>query len=251
VHGRRRARRAGCRCRVPLRQGRRVRRRRVRSGLRWARGHPVDGPGRVRPRQRRAESFNSTLEFELLSRRHFATKDQARQEVARFIDTYNHRRRHSSCEMLPCRLQTGARPTSRRSGRARLGRVKAASQIAPEALGELRWHQGASDCEAPSAISNPPRFRGKPSPRRDAVYVTSTIDVGRCRDGATDRISDAPRYSDPRASGTYLGRAAVGSVSAAVSSSMSFWRDKTTWWSHTAPSFGSPRDLPLPQRRRR
>ena len=47
-----------------------------------------------------AESFNSTLEHELLSRRHFATKDQARREVARFIDAYNHRRRHSSCEML-------------------------------------------------------------------------------------------------------------------------------------------------------
>lgn len=48
-----------------------------------------------------AESFNSTLEHELLSRRHFVTKDQARREVARFIDNYNHRRRHSSCEMLP------------------------------------------------------------------------------------------------------------------------------------------------------
>jgi transposase InsO family protein len=48
-----------------------------------------------------AESFNSTLEHELLSRRHFATKEQARREVARFIDAYNHRRRHSSCGMLP------------------------------------------------------------------------------------------------------------------------------------------------------
>jgi len=48
-----------------------------------------------------AESFNSTLEHELLSRRHFATKDQARREVATFIDNYNHRRRHSSCEMMP------------------------------------------------------------------------------------------------------------------------------------------------------
>ena len=47
-----------------------------------------------------AESFNSTLEHELLSRQQFATKDQARREVARFIDAYNHRRRHSSCEML-------------------------------------------------------------------------------------------------------------------------------------------------------
>jgi putative transposase len=48
-----------------------------------------------------AESFNSTLEHELLSRQRFATKDQARRAVARFIDAYNHRRRHSSCEMMP------------------------------------------------------------------------------------------------------------------------------------------------------
>jgi transposase InsO family protein len=48
-----------------------------------------------------AESFNSTLEWELLARRHFATKAQARTEVAQFIDRYNHRRRHSSCEMKP------------------------------------------------------------------------------------------------------------------------------------------------------
>ena len=48
-----------------------------------------------------AESFNSTLEWELLARRHFATKDQARREVAALIDRYNHRRRHSTCGMLP------------------------------------------------------------------------------------------------------------------------------------------------------
>lgn len=47
-----------------------------------------------------AESFNSTLEHELLSRRRFATRDQARREVARFIDTYNTRRRHSSADMM-------------------------------------------------------------------------------------------------------------------------------------------------------
>lgn len=47
-----------------------------------------------------AESFNSTLEWEVLSRQHFATKDQARREVAAFIDRYNNRRRHSSCEMM-------------------------------------------------------------------------------------------------------------------------------------------------------
>ena len=48
-----------------------------------------------------SESWNSTLEHELLSRRTFETKDQARRAIARFIDAYNHRRRHSSCEMLP------------------------------------------------------------------------------------------------------------------------------------------------------
>jgi putative transposase len=46
-----------------------------------------------------AESFNSTLEWELLSRRQFATKDHARREVAAFIDRYNRVRRHSSSEM--------------------------------------------------------------------------------------------------------------------------------------------------------
>jgi transposase InsO family protein len=48
-----------------------------------------------------AESWNSTLEHELLSRRRFATNDEARRAVAAFIDAYNHRRRHSSCDMLP------------------------------------------------------------------------------------------------------------------------------------------------------
>jgi putative transposase len=47
-----------------------------------------------------AESWNSTLEHELLSRHRFTTKDQARHAAAQFIDAYNHRRRHSSCEML-------------------------------------------------------------------------------------------------------------------------------------------------------
>jgi transposase InsO family protein len=46
-----------------------------------------------------AESFNSTLEFELLSRQRFATRDDARRAVAAFIDRYNTTRRHSACEM--------------------------------------------------------------------------------------------------------------------------------------------------------
>jgi transposase InsO family protein len=45
------------------------------------------------------ESWHSTLEFELLSRRRFATKAEARREVARYIDRYNTTRRHSACEL--------------------------------------------------------------------------------------------------------------------------------------------------------
>jgi putative transposase len=48
-----------------------------------------------------AESWFSTLEWELFRKRHFATKQDARREVARFIDWYNRTRRHSSCEMKP------------------------------------------------------------------------------------------------------------------------------------------------------
>ena len=46
-----------------------------------------------------AESFNSTLEFELLRKHTFATKAEARRAVAAYIDRYNRVRRHSSCEM--------------------------------------------------------------------------------------------------------------------------------------------------------
>jgi len=47
-----------------------------------------------------AEAFNSTLEFELLRQHHFATRAQARQAVAAWIDEYNTGRRHSTNGML-------------------------------------------------------------------------------------------------------------------------------------------------------
>ena len=47
-----------------------------------------------------AVSWNSTLEHELLSRRRFTTRDEARRAIAVYIDAYNHRRRHSSSDML-------------------------------------------------------------------------------------------------------------------------------------------------------
>jgi putative transposase len=47
-----------------------------------------------------AESFNSTLEFELLSQQYFSTREQARRVVAGWIDEYNTVRRHSTDGML-------------------------------------------------------------------------------------------------------------------------------------------------------
>ena len=46
-----------------------------------------------------AESFNSTLEFELLRKHPFASRAEARVAIAAYIDRYNRTRRHSSCEM--------------------------------------------------------------------------------------------------------------------------------------------------------
>jgi putative transposase len=47
-----------------------------------------------------SESFNSTVEFELLRRESFATHTQARRGVAAWIDEYNRVRRHSTNHML-------------------------------------------------------------------------------------------------------------------------------------------------------
>ncbi|MGH3404202.1 MAG: IS3 family transposase [Streptosporangiaceae bacterium] len=45
------------------------------------------------------ESWHSTLEFELRSRAHVATRTAARATVAAWIEDYNHNRRHSSLGM--------------------------------------------------------------------------------------------------------------------------------------------------------
>jgi len=55
-----------------------------------------------------AESFNSTLEWELLSRQRFVTKVQARRAVAGFIDRYNRLRRQAP---VPCAHPSTSRPT--------------------------------------------------------------------------------------------------------------------------------------------
>ena len=61
-----------------------------------------------------AESFNSTLEFELLRGSRFTTREQARHAVAAWIEEYNTVRRHSTNQMLSPvdyeRRQATARP---------------------------------------------------------------------------------------------------------------------------------------------
>jgi putative transposase len=46
------------------------------------------------------EAWHSTLEFELRSVEHFATKAAARARVPAWIHDYNHNRRHSACQMM-------------------------------------------------------------------------------------------------------------------------------------------------------
>lgn len=57
-----------------------------------------------------AESFFSTLEHEVLSRHHFATREEARRVIIAWChDFYNTRRRHSSAAMLsPINYETAA-----------------------------------------------------------------------------------------------------------------------------------------------
>jgi len=48
-----------------------------------------------------AESFFATLECELLDQHRFRNHTDARYEIMRFIDWYNHRRRHTSLDNTP------------------------------------------------------------------------------------------------------------------------------------------------------
>lgn len=67
-----------------------------------------------------SESFFSTLEHELLSRRDFATKTKARREIATWIDQfYNPRRRHSTNGMMsPIAYENAATAAATVTGQA-------------------------------------------------------------------------------------------------------------------------------------
>ena len=64
-----------------------------------------------------AESFNSTLEFELLRGTRFTTREQARRAVAAWIEEYNTVRRHSTNQMLSPVDYERAQATARGSRR--------------------------------------------------------------------------------------------------------------------------------------
>jgi len=120
-----------------------------------------------------AESFNSTLEWELLSRRDFATKAEARRAVARFIDAYNQTRRHSSCEMKPpvvyerLLADRAAEAPKPRMTRERLHERPHRCSQSRETV--FRWTPVPPKSLPPSnheklkpTIRNPPQLEGKP-----------------------------------------------------------------------------------------
>ena len=106
-----------------------------------------------------AESWNSTLEHELLSRRRFATKDQARRDVARFIDAYNHQpppqqlrdARHPS----PTNSSSPSEPPSsatETSGPPEPGPQIAPSRRRPPLASERRRMRGSNSYQQPSTV---------------------------------------------------------------------------------------------------
>jgi putative transposase len=76
-----------------------------RLGIRQSMGRPGSAPDNAA-----IESWHSTLEFELRSREHFATRAQARARIAAWIDEYNTVRRHSAIGMIsPVAFEAGQR----------------------------------------------------------------------------------------------------------------------------------------------
>ena len=81
-------------------QGRRVHRGPGPPGLRPAGHPPVDGQAGSALDNAVIESWHSTLEFELRSVEHFATRAAAQARVPAWIEDYNQHRRHSALGMM-------------------------------------------------------------------------------------------------------------------------------------------------------
>ena len=166
VHGRRGARRRRRRCDLPHRQGRRVHRRPLRPGLRCARRDPIDGPGRLRARQRR----RGELQLDPRARAALPPavsppRTRPAERSPRFIDAYNHRRRHSSCEMLPpVAYEQLLAERAADNGPDRSGPREPASQITrTRPIGDHRWHQSANAARLQQLSATLHGFGGSPS----------------------------------------------------------------------------------------
>lgn len=78
-----------------------VHRRQVRRDLQGPGRRAVDGPGRVRARQRRGRGVPQHLKVEFVHRQHFTTRAEARIKISTWIaDFYNTTRRHTANDGL-------------------------------------------------------------------------------------------------------------------------------------------------------
>ena len=108
------------------------------------------------------ESWHSTVEFELRSVEHFATRAAARARVAAWIEDYNHNRRHSACGMMsPVAWELAAAPAG--------GRVRAAGRCAAQDK-QAASPLTLAGCRVPGGGTRRLRVRGRPSGLKAAAH---------------------------------------------------------------------------------
>jgi hypothetical protein len=106
------------------------------------------------------ESWHSTLEFELRSLRHFATRAEARTAVATWIDDYNRHRRHSALQMkCPVDFELGPQAAGAASRRDMMPPSSPAPRPSPS--GGLRPALTPAAGGAAQRQSGPGRFKIK------------------------------------------------------------------------------------------
>ena len=141
-----------------------------------------------------AESFHSTLEFELLSRNRFATHDQARRAVVAWLEEYNTVRFHSTNGLIS--------PVDYEHGRRRPG-AKSYDQ-----LRRRRHHANAQKNEAEAAtppdttlepLRDPHRRRAASGPAPPASRAATAVAAATGRDPVAAAPGPRPAL-DPGAS---------------------------------------------------
>lgn len=148
------------------------------------------------------ESWHSTLEFELRSLKHFATRAAARARVPAWIEDYNHHRRHSALRMMsPADYEKALRPGRRPDMLPLLARPVSAGA-------RRRSGPSSSGCRHPPAGA-PPGW-----PLRSGAYMATTRKRAKAR-------SEGPRFEGNR--GTRLGSWRCGSASGCWMSTWSSW----------------------------